>query len=228
MATKFKKITVEKDLFEKKAWKQRLFIVGVDEVGRGCLAGPVLAAAVVLPLDCDNQLLKDSKVMTPAARDRAYEWIMQNAWVGVGITDQETIDQVNIYQATIMSMKKAVHNLYAKHPELPLAGIVVDAVPLTFTHPGLAAVTVDSFIKGEACSKSIAAASIVAKVVRDRLMNSFDTVLKGYDFKSHKGYGTAKHQQSILAHGESIIHRKTFLTKLLTQPEPYGTQQTLF
>lgn len=223
-----KKITLEKDFFEKKAWSLERFLVGVDEVGRGCLAGPVLACAVVLPLNCTKEDLKDSKIMSLEKRLKAYDWIIKHCWVGIGMADQTIIDRINIYQATAVSMKKAVHNLYARHPYLALDSIVVDAMPLSFTHPALSVLPVHSFIKGETYSKSIAAASIVAKVTRDRIMNDLDAVFTSYDLKNHKGYATAAHQNLVQSNGPTIIHRKTFLTKLLNRCEPDGTQQSIF
>lgn len=228
MVARDKKITLEKGLFEKKAWKLGHFIVGVDEVGRGCLAGPVLAAAVILPLDCNKYNLKDSKIMSPEERNRAYDWIIDNCFVGIGMADQTVIDHVNIYQATSISMKKAVHNLYTLTSHLIIDSIVIDAVKLTFTHPHLKTIPVHSFIKGETYSKSIAAASIIAKVTRDRIMENFDTVFNPYHLKNHKGYATKEHQKLVLSYGESIIHRKTFLTKILNQSEDHGKQQSLF
>jgi ribonuclease HII len=197
MAILDKKITLEKDCFEKKAWSVGHLIVGVDEVGRGCLAGPVLAAAVALPINCARTDLKDSKIMTENQRNNAYEWIVNNCFVGVGMADQSVIDDINIYQATIVSMKKAIHNLYSLHHNLAIGAITIDAVPLVLTHPGLHSVPVHSFFKGESYSSSIAAASIVAKVTRDRIMHHLDSLFSVYNLKSHKGYGTAVHQDMI-------------------------------
>jgi ribonuclease HII len=222
------KIKLEKDEHEKNAWNKGFFVCGIDEVGRGCLAGPVLSAAVILPVGTINPLLKDSKKMTAKQRETAYDWIIAHCHVGVGIADHRTIDLINIYQATIQSMHKAVSNLCALHTTPSLSAILVDAVPLTFERGPLTAVQVHSFIQGESYSSSIAAASIIAKVTRDRLMNDLARLFPAYALETHKGYATALHQEAIKNHGASLIHRGTYLKKLHYKESHHGTQQTLF
>lgn len=213
-------IALKKNEFEKLFWSDQKTVVGIDEVGRGCLAGPLVVGAVILPIGVTSPQLKDSKVMSPAEREKAFAWITKRAAWQVAILHNRLIDQHDIYRSTLMGMKKALVNLLACQTELPGA-IVVDAMPLTLAGTGLQDIPIYYFTKGENRSSSIAAASIVAKVTRDRLMERYGALLPGYGLEHHKGYATLEHRQAILAQHETIIHRTSFLRTLLT-PEPTG------
>lgn len=177
-------------------------ICGIDEAGRGPLAGPVVAGAVILPKDCEILYLNDSKKLSPAKREALYEEIMEKAKaVGVGMASPARIDEINILQATYEAMREAVDNLGVT-PEL----LLNDAV----TIPDVSIPQVP-IIKGDAKSVSIAAASIIAKVTRDRLMVQYDEILPGYGFARHKGYGSKDHIEAIRRLGPTPIHRQTFI-----------------
>ena len=177
-------------------------ICGIDEAGRGPLAGPVVAGAVILPKDCEILYLNDSKKLSPAKREALYEEIMEKAEaVGVGMASPARIDEINILQATYEAMREAVDNLGVT-PEL----LLNDAV----TIPDVSIPQVP-IIKGDAKSVSIAAASIIAKVTRDRLMVQYDEILPGYGFAQHKGYGSKEHIEAIRRLGPTPIHRQTFI-----------------
>lgn len=177
-------------------------ICGIDEAGRGPLAGPVVAGAVILPKDCEILYLNDSKKLPPAKREALYEEIMEKAEaVGVGMASPARIDEINILQATYEAMREAVDNLGVT-PEL----LLNDAV----TIPDVSIPQVP-IIKGDAKSVSIAAASIIAKVTRDRLMVQYDEILPGYGFARHKGYGSKDHIEAIRRLGPTPIHRQTFI-----------------
>ena len=202
---------LKKYSFEKDAWGQKKMICGIDEVGRGCLAGPIVAAAIVLKNFRGSRSLKDSKLLSAVQLLRGYAWIEKNAWIGVGIINNDIIDRCNIYQATLHAMSKAITNLLVAAPESP-AAILIDAMPLKLDHTAYQAIPVHYFPHGERYSISIAAASIIAKVTRDNLMKKFDEVFPGYHFGQHKGYGTRLHQNAIKKHGRTIIHRASFLS----------------
>ena len=179
------------------------YICGIDEVGRGPLAGPVVACAVILPKDCDILWLNDSKKLTAKKREELYDVILEGAVsVGIGMASPERIDEINILQATYEAMRQAVSRLSVQ-PQL----LLNDAV----TIPEIQIPQVP-IIKGDAKSVSIAAASIVAKVTRDRMMEEYDKVLPEYGFASNKGYGSAAHIEALKKYGPSPIHRKTFIT----------------
>ncbi|MFC3928895.1 ribonuclease HII [Streptococcus caprae] len=176
------------------------YIAGIDEVGRGPLAGPVVAAAVILPKNCKIKGLNDSKKIPKSKHEAMYTAVMEQALaVGIGIMDNDVIDQVNIYEATKLAMLAAVKEL---HPQ-PQA-LLIDAMKLELSLPQ------ESIIKGDANSLSIAAASIVAKVTRDHIMSDYDAQFPGYDFSNNAGYGTAKHLEGLDKLGVTSIHRKTF------------------
>ncbi|MCI5597485.1 MAG: ribonuclease HII [Lachnospiraceae bacterium] len=182
------------------------YICGIDEVGRGPLAGPVVAGAVILPKDCRILYLNDSKQLTPKKREELYDEIMEQAVaVGIGIVSQERIDEINILQATYEAMRIAISRLSIK-PDL----LLNDAV--TIPEVDIPQVPI---IKGDAKSISIAAASIVAKVERDRLMEQMDLVYPGYDFAGNKGYGSARHMEALKKQGPCAIHRMSFLKNIL-------------
>ena len=179
------------------------YICGIDEAGRGPLAGPVAAGAVILPKDCDILYINDSKKLSAAKREALYDEIMEKAVaVGVGLVGPQRIDEINILQATYEAMRQAVSRLSVQ-PQL----LLNDAV----TIPEIQIPQVP-IIKGDAKSVSIAAASIVAKVTRDRMMEEYDKVLPEYGFASNKGYGSAAHIEALKKYGPSPIHIKTFIT----------------
>lgn len=176
------------------------FIAGIDEVGRGPLVGPVVTAAVILPKDFYDERINDSKKLTEKKRELLYDVIMENAIsVGIGISSEDVIDEINILNATKRAMLEAVNNLSVKPEHL-----LIDAVKLNTDIPQT------SIIKGDAKSGSIAAASIIAKVTRDRMMIELDKIHPEYDFKHNKGYGTKKHIEAIRKYGIIKEHRKTF------------------
>lgn len=181
-------------------------ICGIDEVGRGPLAGPVVAGAVILPKDCDILYLNDSKQLSEKKREELYNVIMEKAVsTGLGFVSPERIDEINILQATYEAMREAVAKL-SPEPDL----LLNDAV----TIPGVAVRQVP-IIKGDAKSISIAAASIIAKVTRDRLMVQYDSVYPEYGFASNKGYGAAAHIEALRKYGPAPIHRRSFIKNLL-------------
>ena len=176
------------------------FIAGIDEVGRGPLVGPVVTAAVILPKNFYDERINDSKKLTEKKRELLYDVIMENAIsVGIGISSEDVIDEINILNATKRAMLEAVNNLNVKPEHL-----LIDAVKLNTSIPQT------SIIKGDAKSESIAAASIIAKVTRDRMMVELDKIHPEYDFKHNKGYGTKKHIEAIRKYGIIKEHRKTF------------------
>lgn len=190
-----------------KEYAQYTHICGIDEVGRGPLAGPVVACAVVLPKDVTILYLNDSKKLSEKKRELLYDEIMEKAVaVGIGAVGPARIDEINILQATYEAMRMAIENLtgkLGKEPDL----LLNDAV--TIPEVDIPQVPI---IKGDAKSISIAAASIVAKVTRDHLMIEYDQVLPGYDFAKNKGYGTKAHIAGLKELGATPIHRKTFIT----------------
>jgi ribonuclease HII len=188
--------------YERAAWRSGLKqVAGVDEAGRGPLAGPVVAAAVILDRDRRVKGVDDSKRLTPAQRERLFEQILERApGLGIGIVDPQTIDRVNILEATRLAMYEALGKL-APRPDL----VLIDALRL----PALA-VSQKPLVKGDRRSASIAAASIVAKVTRDRLMLEADARFPEYGFARHKGYPTPEHLAALRKHGPCPIHRRTF------------------
>ena len=187
--------------YEKELYTQGIqLIAGVDEVGRGPLAGPVVAAAVILPKACKIPGLNDSKKIPKSKHKEIYEAVLQNAIaIGIGIKDNHVIDQVNIYEATKLAMMEAIGQLEPQPQHL-----LIDAMKLDLPIPQT------SIIKGDANSLSIAAASIVAKVTRDQMMEEFDCEYPGYDFTQNAGYGTANHLAGLDKLGVTPIHRRSF------------------
>ena len=178
------------------------YIAGVDEVGRGPLVGNVVAACVVLPLNYKLEGLTDSKKLSEKKRDMFYDIIMRDALaVGIGEVDARVIDEVNIYQATKIAMKKAIDEAYSK---VKIEHVLIDAMPLELDIPST------SIIKGDAKSLSIAAASVIAKVHRDREMYELDKIYPMYDFAHNKGYGTKKHIEAINLYGIIPEHRLSY------------------
>ena len=187
--------------YEKELYTQGIqLIAGVDEVGRGPLAGPVVAAAVILPKACKIPGLNDSKKIPKSKHKEIYEAVLQNAVaIGIGIKDNQVIDQVNIYEATKLAMMEAIGQLEPQPQHLLIDAMKLD-LPISQT----------SIIKGDANSLSIAAASIVAKVTRDQMMEEFDREYPGYDFAQNAGYGTSNHLAGLDQLGVTPIHRRSF------------------
>ena len=199
---------VEEDLrlekmlaYEKELYAQGIqLIAGVDEVGRGPLAGPVVAAAVILPENCKIPGLNDSKKIPKSKHQAIYQAVLDQALsVGIGVKDNQVIDQVNIYEATKLAMLEAIQELDQQPQHLLIDAMKLD-LPISQT----------SIIKGDANSLSIAAASIVAKVTRDQMMAEYDQEYPGYDFGQNAGYGTTKHLEGLEKHGVTPIHRRSF------------------
>ncbi len=186
---------------EHEAWQHGInFVAGIDEVGRGCLAGPVITAAVILPHDFNLIEVNDSKQLSMETRQRLYPQIIEQAVaVNIGIASPQVIDQINILQATRQAMKQAVLSLSVRPEKL-----LVDAVDIPVNIPK------QRMFKGDAKSASIAAASIVAKVYRDHLMAIYNDLYPGYDFAHNVGYGTANHLHALQTLGVTPIHRLTF------------------
>ena len=187
--------------YERK-YGQYTYICGIDEVGRGPLAGPVVAGAVILPKDCDILYINDSKKLTAAKREELYDEIMEKAVAaGIGMVSPQRIDEINILQATYEAMREAISKLEPA-PDI----LLNDAVTIPeVTIPQV------PIIKGDAKSISIGAASIIAKVTRDRLMVEYDQILPEYGFASNKGYGSAEHIAALKKYGASPIHRQSFI-----------------
>lgn len=192
--------------------KGYLQIAGLDEVGRGPLAGPVLAACVILPENCDYQRFVDSKILPKKERTRLYQELQQNgAIVSIGIVSETEIDRLNILQASLLAMKKAVLSSVADPDFLLVDGKF--PIPMTLPQQAL--------VKGESKSASIAAASIAAKVERDRLMGEYHHQYPAYNFQQNKGYPTAEHRKAIQTHGPCAIHRQSFkcVREFIADPE---------
>lgn len=205
---------VDRLLFEKELWAQGLTaIAGIDEVGRGCLFGDVVAAAVVFPPGLMLEEINDSKQLSEKKREQLYDVILEHAvaW-SVARIDSATVDRINIRQASRLAMKKSVETL-AVRPE----HLLIDAETVSLEIPQT------SIIKGDARSQSIGAASIIAKVTRDRLCRDvWDLMYPGYDIAANKGYGTKAHREALLRMGPTPMHRRTFLEGILAE------QQELF
>jgi len=196
-------------------------IAGVDEAGRGPLAGPVVAGCVVLPEDCEYHLFRDSKQLTPSARETLFDLLHAcGAGIGYAVVPADEIDRINILQASLQAMARAVTRFAEQSGRSP-DYLLVDG---KFTAP--VGLPQKALIKGESKSASIAAASIIAKVLRDRLMAGYHEHYPQYNFLQNKGYPTAAHRQAIERHGPCRIHRRTFkgvrefVDKMMEQPEP--------
>lgn len=188
-----------------KEYESHGWICGIDEVGRGPLCGPVVASAVILPKDCQILYLNDSKKLSEKKREELYDVIMEQAIaVGIGMASPQKIDEINILQATYEAMRQAIAGLKVKP-----AVLLNDAV----TIPGVDIPQIP-IIKGDAKSVSIAAASIIAKVTRDRMMVEYDCMYPGYDLASNKGYGTKVHMEALRNVGPCEIHRRTFIKNI--------------
>lgn len=210
----------KKNSYELEAWTLGRFVCGIDEVGRGSLAGPVVTAAVILPIDCTYDLLKDSKLMSAQERNQAAHWIKKNCLYSYGIVHHRLIDTHNIWHATLIAMRKALMHLLVMAPHKPSA-ILVDAMPLNLNNCCYADIPVHHFPFGEKKSSSIAAASILAKVKRDSMMLHMDKVFPHYSWHNNKGYATQPHKQALQEHSSVIIHRRTYLKDILNSQASY-------
>lgn len=181
-------------------------VCGIDEVGRGPLAGPVVAGAVILPTDCEILYLNDSKKLSEKKRELLYDEIMEKAVAtGIGVISPARIDEINILQATYEAMRMAIGNLETQPSVLLNDAVTIPLVELPQV----------PIIKGDAKSVSIAAASIIAKVTRDRMMAEYEEIYPGYGFASNKGYGSAQHIAALKELGPTPIHRRTFIKNIL-------------
>lgn len=203
---------------EKQLWDQGYAqIAGIDEVGRGCLFGDVVAAAVILPAGYVLEEVDDSKKLSEKKRDALYERIMEEAVaVGIGVVSVAVIEEINIKQAARLAMKQAVERLSVK-PDF----LLVDAEKVDIDSPQLAV------IHGDALSQSIAAASVIAKVTRDRMCADWDKEYPEYGIAVHKGYATKHHREMLLRHGPTPLHRKLFIRKVMAQAEQQSEQMEL-
>ena len=200
------KARVEKMCEYEKEYGVYSYICGIDEAGRGPLAGPVVAGAVILPKDCRILYINDSKKLSEKRKNELFDIIKEEAVTyGIGIIDAARIDEINILQATYEAMRSAINNLNPS-PDI----LLNDAV--TIPKVDIKQVPI---IKGDAKSISIAAASVLAKVTRDRIMEEYDKKYPEYGFAKHKGYGTKQHIQALEQFGASPIHRRTFITKFV-------------
>lgn len=189
----------------------------MDEVGRGCLAGPVVVTALILEPGSAVKGINDSKLLAASARERIMRMILRRAvaW-GIGTSDANEIDRINILKATQLAMKRAVEALTVTPDHLLIDALTIPDIPIDQT----------PLIRGDRRSVSIAAASIVAKVVRDKVMESFDRRYPGYGFASHRGYGTAEHLEALRTLGPSPIHRRTFRGVWYERMLPFGAGDT--
>ncbi len=198
---------LQMSIYEKHAYTQGFrYVAGIDEAGRGPLAGPVVASCVMLPEGCMIEGVNDSKKLSPAQRERLYKIIVEQAIsIGTGIIDEKDIDKVNILNATKLAMKDAVEQVKPRPDILLIDAVRLDSVEISQI----------PIIKGDALSVSIAAASIIAKVTRDRLIDLADGIYPQYGFKKHKGYGTPEHINAIKKYGICPIHRVSFTKHFL-------------
>ncbi len=204
-------LNTSNNFYELNFWSNQAYVCGIDEVGRGCLAGPVVTSAVILHPFVNHPLLKDSKMLTEKNRNKIVSWILENSWHAYGIIPAHEIDTINIYEATKKAMLQAFYGVVS-HCNGPwkIGLTVIDAVPLEPSYYEQD-MKILSFPYGESKSISIAAASILAKVKRDELISRMDSIFPGYTFQNHKGYGTQEHQKALQDLGISLIHRTTFI-----------------
>lgn len=201
---------LESMMVYERQYEDRGMLCGIDEVGRGPLAGPVVAGAVILPRSCEILYLNDSKKLTEKRRELLYDEIMEKAVaIGIGVVGPDQIDAVNILQATYEAMRLAITNLKVQ-PDL----LLNDAV--TIPRVDIPQVPI---VKGDAKSVSIAAASVIAKVTRDRMMAELENIYPGYGFASNKGYGSAKHIAALKELGPCKIHRRSFIKNFVSETD---------
>ena len=207
-ALKQERARLEEMHFYEKKYDQYTYICGIDEAGRGPLAGPVVAGTVILPKDCEILYLNDSKKLSASKREALYDEIMEKAVAtGIGMASPARIDEINILQATYEAMREAISKLGTEpgillNDAVTIPDVFIQQVPI---------------IKGDAKSVSIAAASILAKVTRDRLMVEYDKIMPQYGFAGHKGYGSKEHIEAIKKYGPSPIHRHSFIKNFVNE-----------
>ena len=213
--------------YEEKAWKKQETICGVDEVGRGCLSGPIVTVAAILNSNIKNTELKDSKLLSKKQLENLYKWAISNTTYSIGISNPRLIDKYNIYQTTKITMRKSLLHLFQKLISPPNA-ILIDAVPISLKNTPYEQIPIFSWTQGESKSASIAAAAIIAKVTRDEIMKKMHFSFPQYNLQSHKGYGTKHHITAIEKYNASVIHRKSFLKKLKAGNHDQTNKQTSF
>ncbi len=216
-AAKPSQVTLNHELeAERKGFR---LILGIDEAGRGPLAGPVVAAAVALKSSQFSIPVDDSKKLTPQKRESLFQEILAQAYVGVGVMNENVIDEYNILRATFMAMETAVYQLLSKLPPDDFKAedfskqicLLIDGNQFKTELPYV----YETIVAGDSLSLSIACASIIAKVTRDRILKVYDRIFPQYGFAQHKGYGTLQHRQAIQRHGLSSIHRRSFVENFL-------------
>lgn len=222
---------IKKNCVENFFWNKSKLVCGVDEAGRGCLAGPVVAGAVVLKPGASPEFLRDSKAMNKSDRELAFDWIKLNTVFAFCVSDIFAIEKENILQATKIAMNGACFKVFSqlRGKVKQLGAVVVDSVKLDLSEkwPDLSPDFGSfSFCKGESISSSVAAASIVAKVVRDSIITELGKNFPGYSFEKHKGYATKLHMEKLQSLGPSIVHRKLFVKTALKNLEPKIVRQT--
>ena len=208
-------------------WQKNKLICGIDEVGRGSLAGPIVTAAVILNPHAINEKIKDSKLLSSLQLENIYKWIIKNSSYAIGISNARIIDQKNIYATTQLTMKKAIFHLLQSSQITPDL-ILIDAMPLSLEKSCYESIPIESWIQGESKSASIAAASIIAKVTRDIIAQKMHLSFPIYGLYNHKGYGTAAHIKALKQHQASVIHRKTFIKNFKGSNHDTPEQQNLF
>ena len=211
---------------ELKQWSGEQLLCGVDEAGRGCLAGPVIVAACVLHPFAHHPLIRDSKTLSSKQLVQGYDWILMNSWFAVGSATSHVIDTHNIYATTQSLMARTIAHVYTQILQ-PCPIIFTDAMPIDKKHLPKET-TLYHPTKGESVSASIAAASIIAKVTRDSILNFIAPHFPVYSFEKHKGYGTLVHTDALKKYKESVIHRTTYLKNIKSHEQNTDTQQTLF
>lgn len=199
--------------YENSAWQKSELVCGIDEVGRGCLSGPIVTVATMMNPHSFHAELKDSKKTTVEGRNKLFKWAIKNSSYCIGINNNHLIDVQNIYKATQTTMLQSLYNLLYKAKQQPSL-ILIDAMPLSLKGTNFESITTKSLIQGESKSASIAAASIIAKVTRDAIMKRLHLSFPSYKTNKHYGYGTADHLQAIQKHGPSFIHRSSFLKNM--------------
>lgn len=211
--------------FERSNWDKNLLVCGIDEVGRGCLAGPVVTAAAILHPDVQHPLLIDSKKLSAQNLLKIYNWLINHCTYSIATSSHTMIDKHNIYKTTALTMRQSLLHLLIKAPQTPSI-ILIDAMPLNLTNTPYENIEIISFTQGESKSASIAAASIIAKVTRDKIIARLATQFPSYGLAQHKGYGTKLHQSNLKTFKPSIIHRTTFLKNFLKEDQ--HEQQSIF
>ncbi len=207
----FHRIVAKKD-------REQKILIGVDEVGRGCLAGPLYAAAVILPEGFDTSGLRDSKKLSPRQRERLAERISAEAMVGMGIASVETIAKINVLQATMNAMHTALHQLLQYNDAIAQSNNIKILVDGNYFHSTEFLFDAQTIVRGDAIYPCISAASIVAKVARDAYMRDVAHLnFPSYNFAKHKGYATKEHREAIVKYGACSLHRKLFLRNIFRQ-----------